>query len=113
MSIGVSTEFIDLTDGKWHLLPSNAINIVFEITEGVTEGVDPQPAHVSVDIETSHSGNVIHVIGNLHSSNSGNKDHLAVNEAIPGRGMVLQNVKAVNKTAGTILTHARVYFGRR
>ena len=104
MSIGVSTEFIDLTDNEWHILPSNAINIVFEIDKAGAS------ADSSVDILTAHTpSSKNHTLDtiNTNAANS-KKSHLELEAAT--HKFVLQNVKA----DGTIATGStvRVYFGR-
>lgn len=104
MSIGVSTEFIDLTDGEWHVLPSNAINIIFEC-----EG-----AGATVTVKTAHTANSkIHELGTMHTQGSGAKDHLELESAT--HKFVLQNVKVDGLTVdenGVPLNFAKVYFGR-
>lgn len=97
MSIGVSTEFIELLNGKWYVLPSNAINIVFEAS-----GLSGE----SAEIITSHSGAVEHEITTLSSGQSGNKDHFSLDN-VPGK-FCLQMVKANHNFSN----HVRVYFGR-
>lgn len=91
----VACDFIDLSDGQWHILPQNAVNIVFE---GTTGG--------PVDIITCHSPGVTpeHSVYQLNSNN--NKDHHVVD---PANGeFVLQNIKAL--AIGT--DKVRVYFNR-
>ena len=104
MSIGVSTEFIDLTDGEWHVLPSNAINIVFEC-EGVA---------ATVTVKTAHTANSkVHDLGDMHTQGSGNKAHLELESAT--HKFVLQNVRVTGLTTdvnGVPLNFAKVYFGR-
>jgi hypothetical protein len=91
----VACDFIDLSDGQWHLLPQNAVNIVFE---GVTGG--------HVDIITCHSPGVTPEHTLFHLNSGDNKDHHMLD---PANGeFVFQNVKAL--AVGT--DKIRVYFNR-
>lgn len=95
MQTMVACDFIDLSDGQWHVVPQNAVHIVFE---GVTTG--------PVDIQTSHSKGLplAHIVCTLNSNN--NKDHHVV---LPqNQEFVLQNVRAVVTETDTV----RVYFNR-
>lgn len=97
----VSSDFIDLSNGQWHILPQNAVNIVFE-----SRGI-------SADIYTSHDGtnpggvtDIEHLIGPLTPQGPGNKDHLAIDKVA---GFCLQKVRAdIISGTGSI----RVYFNR-
>jgi len=59
----VSCDFIDISNGEWHILPQNAINVVFE-GRSLTH---------KVDIETSHDKEVSHNIYELTTVDKG--DH--------------------------------------
>lgn len=97
----VSCDFILLNDQQWHILPQNAVNIVFE-SRGST-----------ADVYTSHDGTnpgglneIEHLIGTLTPQGPGNKDHLAIDKVA---GFCLQKVRA-DITGGT--GDIRVYFNR-
>lgn len=105
MSIGVSYNFIDLTDGEWHLLPQNAENIVFECFDS-----NIVAAQVSIDIKTSHGeGSAVHKLAVLKTNAGTNeKDHLELNAHDTAHPFVLQRVKADYTGSDTI--YVRVYF---
>jgi len=105
MSIGVSYNFIDLTDGEWHMLPQNAENIVFECFDSNTQA--PQ---VSIGIKTSHGeGSAEHTLATIKTNAGTNeKDHLELNASDTSHPFVLQRVKA--DYTGTETIYVRVYF---
>lgn len=83
MSKGISTEYIDLAVDEWVVLPSNAINIVFESAGAAV-------------IKTAHTPtSTEHTVGTVSTSLVLTEDKF-----------LMQNVK----TTGVA---ARVYFGRR
>lgn len=91
----VATDFIDLSDGQWHIIPQNAVNIVFE---GVTGG--------QVDIYTCHSPGDTPEHNVFHLNSNNNKDHHVVD--FTNQEFILQNVRAT--VVGT--DKVRVYFNR-
>lgn len=76
----VSYNFIDLTDGEWHLLPSGATNVVFE-GRNMSE---------NISIEISHDKVVAHALYSV--SHNANQDHRAVNQS--NGDFLLQFVRA-------------------
>ena len=97
----VSCDFIDITDGEWHVLPQNAVNIVIE-----ANGTFHQ-----THIETSHSKELVHDIAQVHPGGSGNKDHVVLN---PGVDFIMNCVRIQPATKPLFLQdeYIRIYFNR-
>ena len=99
----VSYNFIDLSDGEWHLIPVNAINAVFE-GRSMTQ---------NVHVEVSHDKVVAHSLYALSHNN--NHDHYRVGSN--NSDFMLQFVRVrvgtdpATSTAPASGQTFRVYFG--
>ena len=97
----VSCDFIDISDGKWHTVPQNAVNIMIEAngTFGPTT------------VQTSHNGVLAHGIGSVNPGGAGEQDHIKLN---PNQDIMMNCVRIDPNDLPIFLEgeYIRVYFNR-